>query len=276
MTSRADRTPKISRASLCTIGDCDIPVPSTTYVCNSCIDKLAYLIAVLPSRWRELQRVITKQVSFGGSNNGGKSADTPMMFNTHASDLAWTITNTLTTWVRHVQEERGVCAYPELSGDAVMPMALWLYKAVPWLATRQEGAEAIDELIYCLSRMSGVIDRPADRWYAGPCECGTDLYVRPTANVVTCRNCAESYVVSDRRKWLLEEAEDRLAYAALICRAVSILGEPVSQMQISRWVKRGRLIHRAHDKQKRKLYRVGDVLDLARGEISAQSKREVS
>lgn len=142
--------------------------------------------------------------------------------------------------------------------------ALFLAENVVWLMHRPEALEARDELKAALSILRDVIDTSPYQSYAGPCDvCGADLYARVGAEVVACRPCGLEWDMADRRKWLLDQVEDRLARASEVCRAVAAWGgEHVTRQRIHGWVVTGRLAVHGHDPRGNPLYRVGDVVRL--------------
>jgi len=142
---------------------------------------------------------------------------------------------------------------------------------LPALGRHDIGPDAVDEITDAVADCRRVIDRAPERWYAGPCECGADLYAKRRTGIVTCRECGHEYDVEARREWLLAEAEDRLANAATIARAVSWLGaEPLTSATVRKWAQRGRLLAKGHD-GRGPLYRIGDAIDLLAKESTKAS-----
>jgi len=135
---------------------------------------------------------------------------------------------------------------------------------IGWLMHRPEALEARDELKAATTLIRTVIDTPPAQSYAGPCDvCGQDMYARIGADVVACRPCNLEWDMDDRRKWLLEQVDDRLARASEVCRAVAAWGgEHVTRQRINGWVATGRLAVHGHDPRGNPLYRVGDVVRL--------------
>lgn len=248
---------------ICTVDGCDRPV-SDAYVCGACLSKLE--IALADVRWLDdqLDVVLTRQTarSAGGRVSGDR--EHPLPYDQRASSARWVLTNTVTTWARVVDEEEPRANIPMLAGLYVQ--AAWLASWSGFFRTHQAGHEAVEELTAAVSQARRVVDIRPERWYAGPCdECATDLYARAGAARVVCPNeaCAHEYDAMDRRGTLLAAAEDRLANAALIARAVTVLGRPVDDAKIRQWAARGRIVAKSTDHKGRPLYRVGDVLDLA-------------
>ena len=261
-------------ANLCEI--CSVPQPDTAYICHKCALELDQRLGNVSAWWLELDNVLSRQTRYGSGSEGRRSAEIPLPYDPRATEVAFVVSNTITTWTRHICETRP-CEFPQWpyivpSATLTGLLAGFLVGHTEWLRHRQEGAEAFDELTAMTQLLERTIDRPAPLWYAGPCNCRRDLYAQPGATTITCPDCEAQYDVSARRQWLLDSAEDHLAHAALISRAITMLGEPVDKMTISRWVAKGRLIAHGVDRDGRALYRVGDVIDLTRNDTMRHSK----
>lgn len=180
-------------------------------------------------------------------------------------------------WADWVAAERGL-ARPL---DTWKALGSWLADQVEWLRHHPEGPRAADEIGRVVVRVMRFVDRPPSRWYAGPCttpfldedgllvECDADLYPESGAVQFTCPACRAVHDVEHRREWLLDQAQDRLAHAELIARAVTMLDQRVTSAQVRGWAHRGRLLAKSRDAQGRPLYRIGDVLELVREDVSA-------
>lgn len=147
--------------------------------------------------------------------------------------------------------------------------AQWLHDHLDQVRQHPSGPEAIEELRAAIRQARATIDRPADRWYAGRCGdgpvngdgfCGTDLYAKPDAAVVTCPDCGAQYDVAERRAWLREAVEDVLATAVEIAGWLRTFGHHITDSAIRSYAHRGRLA--THQVNGRPLYRVGDVMDI--------------
>jgi hypothetical protein len=93
---------------------------------------------------------------------------------------------------------------------------------------------------------------------------------------VRCRDCRTVYDVAERREWLLHSAEDVLATAPVISRALTRMGSEVMPDRIRQWasVSGGgrRLVRRGRDRSGVPLYRLGDVMDLLAAEARRQAE----
>lgn len=268
---------------------CFHPVADTGVICHKCTGHLRRDLERLASRILDLQQTLIRQDRI--DDPGGHAAEQPLMFSYAASDLDWVAVNTLTTWTRDVEEQRGItmpvsidlerpvgpacrgCQHETclaiLRRPAEVPIearcALWLSTQVDWLRHREYAEQVYGELSYCCATVTRAVDRPAPRQYVGPCDvCGKDMYAARNSGIVKCRPCDLEYDVADRRAWLLEQADDQLVHAGLLARALSDLGEPIKPERIRQWASRGLLSPKAHDAAGRPLYAVREVRDLLR------------
>jgi hypothetical protein len=251
-------------ANLCA---CGRPSPDAT-VCPACAYRLTDALTDVtgPRGLAYDLDVATARQARLGDRNGSRPTETPVPYDARASEAAAHLKGVLVGWARVVCEDYGA----DLPPDDLAAIAAWLRPRVGWLRHHPAAVEAHDEIVEAVRAARRVIDRPADRLYAGPCDqCGGDLYARPGALAVECRPCELVYEVEARRAWLLEALEEHLATTIEISRALTSLAQPVTPNMIYGYVHRGRLIPRSHRAEGRKtipLYRVGDVLDIVTGQ----------
>lgn len=235
---------------------CERPILDTAYACTTCGNRVGKHLADSAELYHELAVQVARQARYGDRVRLS-AAEPPLPFNPDAAADVATIDNTLTTWARHVANERGHTA--PASGQNLMH---WLSQQVDWLRYRPEAAEALDELDYAATLVVRCIDAPAVHWFAGPCDtdgCTSDLYGRPGGKTIRCRDCRAEYDADERRRWLMGVAEDRLGTAVEVARFCSAMRqEAVTTAMIRGYAFRGRLA--VHGAVHSPLYRVGDVL----------------
>jgi hypothetical protein len=242
--------------------------------CVNCAHKLdAALSAIVEYQGLayDLAIAISRQARIG-SRDGARSTETPVAFDARASEAADHLKGVLAGWARIVAEETGA----ELPADTLAGIATFLRRWVGWLRHHQAGFEAWHEILDAVKDARRIVDRPAEKVYAGPCDsCGQALYARPAADYVTCRTpeCEElTYPVEERRRWMLGQIEDLIGGASYVATVCTGLGVKVSPSTIRMWVKRHKLQPRHYnppiteDGKPRPLYRVGDVIRVAAGE----------
>lgn len=254
------------------MSDCVVclkPVADTGYACHACAKRLqvSLLYAGL-GIIHDLEVTIARLDVMG--DDGPSSAEKALPFDWDASDAAWAIDNTLTTWARHICEERGI-AMTAVSTGAI---AAWLARQTDWLRMRPEADEAFGELRHACWLLWRTVDTYVDRWYAGRCgadildedgllnTCEADLYALPGAEWVTCTECGASFTTEDRKAELLEQVRDHLTNAETIARALSTWGWHITSSQIRGYAHRQRLLAHAKDAKDRPLYRIGDVIEI--------------
>jgi hypothetical protein len=240
---------------------CGRPVQDAT-LCATCAHRLDDALAQICEHhglgW-DLDIAITRQAVMS-DRNGPRANTTPIPYDDRASVRARELHDTLGSWARLVVEETG--AVPP--ADTITAIAAWLRPRAGWLRHHPAGGEALDEIRDAVRAARRVVDRPADRLYAGPCQgCGTDLYARVEAVYVTCPNgmCETTYGVDELRVWLLKAVEDILATTAEISRALTSLAVPVTPSAIRGYAHRGQLLRRGVNEGASPLYRLGDVMD---------------
>lgn len=217
----------------------------------------------------------------------GTLRPTPIPYDDRASRAARRLKAVLGTWVlfvdRHLAPRpagpacrscvHGSCVLirrRDLPADTVTAKAVWLRPRVGWLRHHPAGSVALDEIRDAVRAARRVIDRPADLLYAGPCQrCDVDLYARTEADFVTCPNpeCRTTYDVGELRAWLLKSAEDVLATATEISRALTRYAQPITPSAIRGYAHRGQLLPRGEQVEGARtspLYRLGDVMECAR------------
>lgn len=265
--------------ALCSV--CGRPVADQAYLCQRDAEWLARDLGDVPALEVDLEVTLTRQDRIGDRSGGAvRRAVEPLPFSPVASEAGWVLANTLSTWARHVAEERGV---PGPHGSPAASIAArWLLGHVEWLRHRPEAAEALDEIRAAVGGVRIVIDARAPRWYAGPCgaldqetgeECVTDLYALPGAAEVRCPVCGAVFDAPARREWLLAAADDTLAHAELIGRAAAALGVQITPADVRYYAGSGQVVAHGVSRSGGPLYRFGDVLEVARSIASRKAAR---
>lgn len=262
---------------------CGQPTRDAAYVCETCADRLSRALGDVPALVDELEVTITKQRALP-TEGGSAASETALPWHEKAADARRALHGLLAMWSRFCEEEHVRHSSPRVRpldehDDNLVALSRWLLWRVDGLTLHDIGPEAVEEITDAVAECHRIIDRRPDRWYAGPCtettddlrECGADLYARRTVGEVRCRDCGAVYDVEKRRRWLLDEAEDRLADAATVARAVSWLGaEPLNPGRVRKWAERGRITAKGHD-GRRPLYRIGDAIDLLASDTTRAS-----
>lgn len=283
---------------------CARTMDATGSICRRCQHTLEVSLANVAAYWADLDTLRTGQVRYGsgaGAERGRGEAplamDARFAKGATGATVEVAVRNTVTTWTRYVLEHtqrpaagpacvdcrHGTCrdirrARPPR--DTIASCCAFLARYSDWIRVCPVGDQVLRDLLDIERALARLIDRPADRWFAGTCggltisddrivRCERQLYVEPGEQLVRCGDCGSTYDVAERREALLAEAEDREATVETIARIVTTLGDAeVSRERIAGrirlWAHRGRIQShgaRVVDGKARPLYRVGDVLD---------------
>ena len=244
----------------CMVEWCDRPV-GDGYTCQRCADRLSVALGDVPALWEQLDIVLTRQARY--SDPEGRGGEKALPYNLKASELGTALRGLLNTWCRLIAEERG----KDLPDDNPAAVACWLLNHVTWLRHHRAGSEAVEELVDAVNSVRRIVDRPAERIYAGPCQdCGGDMFGKPGAASVECRPCGLNYDVAEMVTWMRNEARGRLVTAKESIVLLGRFGLPLSQKTIEKWYQRKRLTSPSEDRDGKRLYLFDDVWLLAAGD----------
>lgn len=195
------------------------------------------------------------------------------------------VTAIVAGWGRNLVDDR--------PGSGSMPTTVvrvlgWLESHRTTIATLEWGGECLRELRQCERMLQRLLDRSDTGRFIGICssEIGADtetdemllcdraLYAPESVSWVTCPQCGVSWPVAERRRLLADATRDELAPVRVIARViVGLLPGQLSEERVTRrieqWVRRGQLQDygvRVIDGKPRRVYRVGDVLEIVLGE----------
>jgi len=261
------------------------------FVCGKCGHDVGLDLAETPWLLRELELVLTRQAvyssRYGSTRTVGKA--TPLVFDLRASACLRELDRVLAAATRAVHivpvtlaGDHHVAWNVQHRADALLLKLDELRRVVV------DAGVHVEAIRRAYDRLRSAIDRPADRWYAGPCWiCNRDLYALVGRPVAECA-CGAQYDVQTRRDYLLREADDQLQNAATIARAVSWLGaEPLTAARVRKWAERGRIKAKAYArceahrheyvppstcKACSPLYRVGDARDLLAADTNRKER----
>lgn len=85
---------------------CGQPAPDS-FLCSRCERQLHRTLLDVPDLATELDTVLARHTAYL-EHHGGRSAEKPLPIDMRASEAAWVLRNTLTTWARVLHDERGV------------------------------------------------------------------------------------------------------------------------------------------------------------------------
>jgi hypothetical protein len=304
-------------AQTCGVDDCHREIPDTAYVCVECGDRLHRLLLMLPDQVGERAQVLVhphqphdparnpyrptgdtpvrpglatdldvaitrptpdRKLTAEDARFAQTAAATPLPYGYTPSEAKWALLATLRTWGDDIARRRGLFR----PFDTLQALGPWLAAQVGWLRQQLDGPDGIDEMTAALRNVVRVIDRPADRKYAGPCtgtityddglarDCDGELYAHPGASTIPCPQCGANYDVADRRAWLLEQIDDMAFPPSGLATVLNGLGVPVTAAQIRGWVHRGTLVPTT-ERDGRKLYTPRHVIEQIRRVTSSKA-----
>lgn len=244
---------------------CGRPTVDTGLVCHPCSDHLGQRLNWVADTAVELDAVLAKQVRTG-DGAGRPSAETPLPVGLAAMNARDSIRNTLSGWVRIVNETRG----RQWPADTIPAIARWLAGQVEWLRHREYAADAWRDLSAVPEILRRAADVPPTLTYIGPCgaltdagQCGHDLRAVVGAATVTCPGCNTKHHTEILRDQLIAIAREMLETQSLIEHYLTAWGYPVPPETIRVWIHRDRLPKRGINRDAKPIYRIGDALDLA-------------
>jgi hypothetical protein len=199
---------------------------------------------------------------------------TPLPFDPRAAQAALELHRVLDVWAARLETAANPGRPVHTAG-----LARWLTHRHDELAGRPDAPAAAVDIGRVVTAGWRAVDRPADRVYAGACDCGEQLYAGPTAATVVCRGCDSEHVIATRRERMLAELDSRLMTGAEIARLGTYFGQITDRERarglIKVWAARGLVVARGHSKAGAPLYPFGEVLDRLLDAAVATSERSV-
>lgn len=238
-----------------TCDSCDRPTAGAK-LCDDCQETFRYALAKIPVYYDELDNIARKQTRFSDQpatkGSIGKVQPLPIDHrfagaNEAGTQLRYDTAATVTAWAKQVMEAlppplaatacpdaclHTVCAAVRRTAwptETVASMAGYLARQFPHIVRAEWGSDMFDEFHDIEKRLKRMVDRPADRWYAGRClvltgpdlePCQRELYAREDRGWIDCQGCGIRHDVHERREKLLAEAEDQHVTASQAARAL--------------------------------------------------------
>jgi hypothetical protein len=243
----------------CRVSTCDRPTDA--FACVPCGAALEQALSETPWVVEQLNLVAAKQARYGdgiGGKSIGKSQ--PLPYDVRASEALTKYHALLTSWVKMLQEENPHWRLPK--GDTAA-MSRWLMFRLNEIRHHEAGGDCVDEITSTFAFAKYAVDRPAERRYAGPCECGKDLYHRPGAIEVSCRECERTYDVGELYSWMQRQVLGRLVTAREGATLLSRFDLETQQGTIDKWHERKLITPHGTNRRGHRLYLFDDLLDLA-------------
>ena len=313
--------------------DCGRPT-SGAWLCAGCQRTLRWAFVNVATYWVDLGTVERKETRYGSSGYSkgsiGEAQPLPVDMRfvsgpAHAarhgaqmapgSKLRWDAWDTVVAWTRTVMAEQppmegptcATCAHPTCrqiharrwpEQPRTTTFIAYLTRQFDYIVRSTWAPQLLDEFLNLEQRLKRMIDRPADRWYAGKCrarylvidgekiselDCDAELYATTDTGTIKCRVCETVHDVAGRREVLLDEAKDQLVTATEAASALIAWTDydgPEHKLvdRIRKWRDRDHLdvadVTSLHGRD-RHLYRLGDVQALLIEHAQRRQQRRI-
>lgn len=222
-------------------------------LCADCCAMVETMLAAVPQLIDQLDVAIAKQAKIGGGGKAGKgSAHERLPLNFGAVAVR----------------------------DALIVESAYIGDDIDSLRRHIQVAEMVCDFGRAVANAYRAIDRARERQYLGTCMytedgavCHAELWAKPKATSVRCTQCEHVHDVTERREWLLDQAEDMIFTPREAAQYVGEVGGiTVGHQRIRNYLDRGRIAKRpSHDGVLR--LRLGDLLDVLRDDTMRHDVR---
>lgn len=270
-------------------------------LCSDCRRTTSFALANIAGHYDDLDTLRTGQARYGSSAGGGSvGKERPLGMDIRftpggqGAKVQQAVRSAMKDYAGKVHAA-SQDAHDRPEHDSVRAVCAYLDRSLGTIVTQEWAGDFKADMVSLEKSLVGLVDRPADQWYAGECgwEGGRDadgepvtctkvLYAQPGKDNVQCRTCGTEWPVKARRDILVREAEDRQATVRMLARVITTLGasdasEARLEGRINLWVHRGKLTAdgtRVVDGKVRSTYRVGAVLDLIAKDVQRETERK--
>jgi hypothetical protein len=223
---------------------CDRPTPDG-YACVACaVDRPRQLLAEITDMLGAATDVAHRQARHGTGGGASGKPGSALPLDLGATARLDAVRTALTTWARHVAEERGVTV-PTGPQDPIHVAARWMAAHCEWMRHRPEAEQWITDVHKAHRVIRGIAEPGQHRVIVGLCDCGKTLYAVAGRQTVTCKDCELTWDVDDSRDALRGHLDDRLVTAAEAAHLAGFLDTDRSAVQIrklvNKWSERGQL-----------------------------------
>jgi hypothetical protein len=215
----------------------------------------------------QLELAITRQtVSSGPSEGIGKSVETPLYFNSHASEAKHRLAVTLGRIQDQVlpcycEPPWGICFRGRTiyCDNIIIDRAKYLLDHY----TKLDNAELVEQLSVDVAMAYQAVDSPPPNIYLGDCYCKRVLYGNPEAEELVCDTCQHIHNPASLRFKNQQRGREMLVSATDAAKYVgAVWGIQLKRDTIYKWGKRGKL-NRWPTTTVDTLWRLGEIVDLA-------------
>lgn len=210
------------------------------------------------------------------------------------------VANDLDTWARALADDRGVdLAAGDTEAETVVALCLFLEVHLTSIATLEWAGQFLREMARHEKTLRELTESVVPGWYAGTCrhvtgrdmegnsyDCGTETFVVPGLTWVTCHGCGTTTHARDHLGNVIDEASDWLARPRVLAETLVALmdAEPsvprlydrIRKWESLGWLESTRKLDDEGDPIGPKLYRLGDVFELASGARNAPTTQRMT
>lgn len=245
--------------------------PAEVTLCWDCTKRLREILIEVADLAQDLEIQVTRQ-SVAAKSPGGEAAETPLMFDEYASEVARVVRDTLQPYYMPTGKLRAV----ELLGLSVYAQIEWMARILAFhvsVLVRDESNRSLyEEVMHARSLILKAIDRRPNLILLGVCGCKRPVYSLPDKRVYVCE-CGQVFDVQASRKILRGLGRDQLVTARQAEQLGEIEGKQLKAATIWKWVQRGKLdVADTDSTTGDRLYRFGDLLDLVCGDPAAKAE----
>jgi hypothetical protein len=239
---------------------CTRPTPDGYADVACAVDRPRQLLAEIQDMLPAALDVAHRQARHGTGGGASGKPGSALPLNLGATARLDGVRAALTTWARHVAEERGVTA-PTGPQDPIHVAARWMAAHCEWMRHRAEVDEWIRDVEACARIVRGIARGPADRVYLGPCgaevvdtdppddvfadclnpgrcvaswdchagrckpvpppTCDGDVYGLPDGDTGRCRECGAEFDQGERLDWRGKQVAEKLAGQPIPARDIA-------------------------------------------------------
>lgn len=214
---------------------CGRPTPDGEACVACAVDRPRQLLAEIQDMLPAATDVAHRQARHGTSTGGHGKPGSALPIDLGATARLDGVRTALTTWARHIAEERGVTVAGD--GEPILVAARWLADHCEWLRHREECPEFLGDVEACARIVRGIARGPAERDYLGPCgasliaefaegsadteRCEGDVYGPIGGTMGRCQDCGAQYDQADRLDWRGKQLADKLADQPIPARDIA-------------------------------------------------------
>lgn len=216
---------------------CGRPSPDGYADVACAVDRPRQLLAEITDMLPAALDVAHRQARHGTSGGGSGKPGSALPLDLGATARLDGVRTALTTWWRHIAEERVGGIWVVMAGEPIEQAAIWLSGQLEWMRHRREVDEFLRDVEACARIVRGIARGPADRDYLGPCgaslvaefaegiadteRCDGTVYGPIGGDTGRCQDCGAQYDQTDRLDWRGAQVAERLAGQPIPARDIA-------------------------------------------------------